>query len=107
MFCWAFCCSAAHAGRRTRHGELDDRRHPQAAETLAVSFSAQAAALPIQLLFYGYVPLLALAVNSFAGGLMSLLMLGGIFCMAVGAGLQTVGRWMGRRSERFRARRSA
>lgn len=71
------------------------RRHPQAAETLAVSFSAQAAALPIQLLFYGYVPLLALAVNSFAGGLMSLLMLGGIFCMAVGAGLPTVGRWLG------------
>lgn len=70
-------------------------RHPQAAETLAVSFSAQAAALPIQLLFYGYVPLLALAVNSFAGGLMSLLMLGGIFCMAVGAGLPTVGRWLG------------
>ena len=71
------------------------RRHPQAAETLAVSFSAQAAALPIQLLFYGYVPLLALAVNGFAGGLMSLLMLGGIFCMAVGAGLPTVGRWLG------------
>ena len=71
------------------------RRYPQAAETLAVSFSAQAAALPIQLLFYGYVPLLALAVNSFAGGLMSLLMLGGIFCIAVGAGLPTVGRWLG------------
>ena len=71
------------------------RRHPQAAETLAVSFSAQAAALPIQLLFYGYVPLLALAVNGFAGGLMSLLMLGGIFCMAVGAGLPTAGRWLG------------
>ena len=71
------------------------RRYPQAAETLAVSFSAQAAALPIQLLFYGYVPLLALAVNGFAGGLMSLLMLGGIFCMAVGAGLPTVGRWLG------------
>ena len=71
------------------------RRHPQAAETLAVSFSAQAAALPIQLLFYGYVPLLALAVNGFAGGLMSLLMLGGIFCMVVGAGLPTAGRWLG------------
>ena len=40
-------------------------------------------------------PLLALAVNSFAGGLMSLLMLGGIFCMVVGAGLPTVGRWLG------------
>lgn len=42
-----------------------------------------------------YEPLLALAVNGFAGGLMSLLMLGGIFCMAVGAGLPTVGRWLG------------
>lgn len=40
-------------------------------------------------------PLLALAVNGFAGGLMSLLMLGGIFCMAVGAGLPTAGRWLG------------
>lgn len=60
------------------------RRHPQAAEALAVSLSAQIAALPIQLLFYGYVPLLALPVNAFAGGLMSLMMLGGMLCMALG-----------------------
>ena len=71
------------------------RRHPHAAEGLAISFSAQLAALPIQLLFYGYVPLLALLVNGFAGGLMALLMLGGMGCMALGACLPTVGRLFG------------
>ena len=53
------------------------RRHPQAAEALAVSLSAKVAALPIQLLFYGYVPLL------------------GLLCMALSAILPTVGRALG------------
>lgn len=71
------------------------RRHPKAAETLTVSLSAQLSALPIQLLFYGYVPLLALVVNMAAGGLTMLLMLGGILCMTIGSCLPTVGRGLG------------
>lgn len=51
------------------------RRHPRAAEALTLSLSAQITAMPIQLLFYGYVPLLALPVNAAAGGLMSGIMM--------------------------------
>lgn len=46
----------------------------------AISMSAQIAALPIQLLFYGYVPLLALPMNLICGLMMPLLLLGGWLC---------------------------
>ena len=71
------------------------RRHPRAAEALTLSLSAQITAMPIQLLFYGYVPLLALPVNAAAGGLMSVIMMGGIVCSVAGAFVPTVGRFIG------------
>ena len=71
------------------------RRHPKAAEALTVSVSAQAAAVPIQLLFYGYIPLFAIPVNGIAGLLMPVVMLGGLFCSAIGLFIPTIGRLLG------------
>lgn len=50
---------------------------------VAVSMSAQIAALPIQLLFYGYIPLLALPMNFICGLMMPLLLLGGWICVLI------------------------
>ena len=71
------------------------RRHSKAANALAVSMSAQMAAVPIQLLFYGYIPLFAIPVNGIAGLLMPVVMLGGLFCSVVGLLLPTAGRFIG------------
>lgn len=71
------------------------RRHPRMAETLTLSLSAQVSALPIQLFFYGYIPLLALPVNAVAGGLMPVVMLGGIGCSLLGMLIPTAGRFAG------------
>lgn len=71
------------------------RRHPRAAEALTVSVSAQAASVPIQLLFYGYIPLLAVPVNVVAGLLMPIVMFGSIACAMIGGFLPTVGRFFG------------
>ena len=46
---------------------------------------AQAAAIPMTLRFYGYVPLLALPMNLLCGGILPLLMLGGWAVTALGA----------------------
>lgn len=47
---------------------------------VSVSASAQMAALPMQLMFYGYVPVLALPMNLLCGLVMPLLLLGGWLC---------------------------
>ena len=49
-------------------------------EMVSVSATAQIAALPMQLMFYGYVPLLALPMNFLCGMLMPVLLLGGWLC---------------------------
>lgn len=54
--------------------------------SLAISFSAQLAALPMQLRFYGYVPLLSLPMNALCGLLLPLILLGGWICVTVSYG---------------------
>jgi len=49
-----------------------------------VSLCAQASALPMQLLLYGYVPLLSLPMNLLCGWLMPFVMLGGWACALLG-----------------------
>ncbi len=51
---------------------------------MPISATAQIAALPMQLLFYGYVPLLALPMNFLCGMIMPLLLLGGWLCTLAG-----------------------
>ena len=51
----------------------------------ALSMSAQIAALPMQLLFYGYVPLLALPMNILCGVFMPFALLGGLSCLLISA----------------------
>lgn len=65
--------------------------------SLSLSASAQIAALPMQLLLYGFVPLLALPMNVLCGALMPMLLLGGwgaalvsLFSMRLGGALATV-----------------
>lgn len=58
----------------------------------AVCMCAQLAAMPMQLLVYGYFPLLALPMNMLCGAVMPLLMLGGWLCALVGAACMPVGR---------------
>lgn len=52
---------------------------------VSVSVSAQLAALPVQLLFYGYLPLLALPMNLATGTIAPLLMTVGALCTAIGS----------------------
>ncbi|MBR5302639.1 MAG: DNA internalization-related competence protein ComEC/Rec2 [Clostridia bacterium] len=54
----------------------------------AVSLSAQLGSIPMQLMLYGYVPLLSLPMNLLCGMILPLLLLGGWF--AVGASLFSV-----------------
>lgn len=61
-------------------------------EALSISLCAQLASLPIQLLFYGYVPLLSLPMNLLSGLLAPFLMAVGALCTAVGAVSVDVGR---------------
>ena len=56
-----------------------------------VSFCAQIAALPIQLLFYGYVPLLSLPMNLLCGFLMPFLLLGGWVSTLIGVPVPPLG----------------
>ncbi len=51
---------------------------------VGVSLCAQVSALPMQLLFYGYVPLLSLPMNLLCGAMMPFLMLGGWLSLAIG-----------------------
>ena len=50
---------------------------------LAISASAQIAAIPMQLRFYGYMPLLALPMNLLLGVITPVLMAAGVICLAV------------------------
>lgn len=68
------------------------RRFPRLVSALQVCASAQIAALPMQLLLYGYVPVYALPMNLITGLLMPVLMTGGVFCTAVGALCLPLGR---------------
>jgi len=52
-------------------------------DVLSVSMSAQLAAVPMQLMLYGYVPLLSLPMNLICAALMPFLLLGGWFVAAV------------------------
>lgn len=61
------------------------RRGGRLLRTTAISLSAQIAALPMQLMLYGYVPLLALPMNVLCGALMPVLLLGGWGVMLVSA----------------------
>lgn len=58
---------------------------------MAVSVSAQAAAIPMQLLLYGYVPLLALPMNLLCGAFIPVLMLGGWGCLGLSAVVPVLG----------------
>jgi len=60
-------------------------RMQSAVSALAVSMGAQLGALPMQLLFYGYVPLLSLPMNLLTGLLMPVFLLGGWGCALIGA----------------------
>ncbi len=64
------------------------------ASAIALSLSAQLSAIPIQLLLYGYIPLLALPMNVISGFMMPYLMLGGWSALALGCMLFAPGRWM-------------
>lgn len=64
------------------------------ASAIALSLSAQLSAIPIQLLLYGYIPLLALPMNVISGFMMPYLMLGGWSALALGGMLLALGRWM-------------
>lgn len=59
------------------------RRGGRLLQATALSLSAQIAALPMQLMLYGYVPLLALPMNVLCGALMPVLLLGGWGVMLV------------------------
>lgn len=61
------------------------RRFSGAAAAVSVSLCAQTAAIPMQLLLYGYVPVFSLPMNLITGMLMPVLMTGGLLCTAVGA----------------------
>lgn len=61
------------------------------ASATALSLSAQLSAVPMQLLLYGYIPLLALPMNVISGFLMPILMLGGWLALAVGCVLPGLG----------------
>ena len=58
---------------------------------LCISGSAQLAALPMQLLFYGYVPLLALPMNMVVGALAPALMVIGAICTLASVFSTTLG----------------
>ena len=61
------------------------RRGRSVLHSLSLSLSAQIAALPMQLMLYGYVPLLALPMNVICGALLPVLLLGGWGTMLVSA----------------------
>lgn len=61
------------------------RRGSGLMQTVMQCACAQAAAIPMTLRFYGYVPLLALPMNLLCGGILPLLMLGGWAVTALGA----------------------
>ncbi|MBQ7785836.1 MAG: DNA internalization-related competence protein ComEC/Rec2 [Clostridia bacterium] len=52
-----------------------------AANAVSVSLAAQIAALPMQLMLYGYVPVLSLPMNVLCGSLMPVMLLGAWGCM--------------------------
>lgn len=68
-------------GGRFRAARLRARRRRiprgRLVQTVVQGACAQAAAIPMTLRFYGYVPLLALPMNLLCGGIMPLLLLGG------------------------------
>lgn len=59
---------------------------------IGVSLCAQISAIPMQLLFYGYVPLLSLPMNLLCGALMPFLMLGGWLSLVIGLFAVPLGR---------------
>ena len=61
----------------------------------SVSAGAQIAAVPIQLLFYGYLPVLSLVMNLFCGLLVPALMFGGCISLAAGVVFFPLGRGIG------------
>lgn len=71
------------------------RRGGRLLRTTAISLSAQIAALPMQLMLYGYVPLLALPMNVLCGALMPVLLLGGWCVMIVSVASPALGYALG------------
>lgn len=61
------------------------RRSPHLRDLLCISFCAQMAALPMQLMFYGYISLVSLPMNLIAGVMMPFLMNGGLLCAVFSA----------------------
>jgi len=59
----------------------DQRRRPvlvrRILQTAALTFSAQLTAIPMQLMYYGYIPVLAMPMNLVSGFFMPVIMLGG------------------------------
>ena len=72
-------------GGQIRFADSSRRRGGGLLRATALSLTAQIAALPMQLMLYGYVPLLALPMNVLCGALMPVLLLGGCGVMLVSA----------------------
>lgn len=61
------------------------RKHPYLQDLLCVSFCAQIAAIPMQLMCYGYISLVSLPMNLISGIMMPFLMNGGLVCLCFSA----------------------
>lgn len=70
-------------------------RFPSLCKTMVVSAAAQAAAIPMQLTLYGYIPLLSLPMNLLIGLSLPLLMIGGLIISGIGVLSSSMGQWIG------------
>lgn len=76
-----------------RKSHRDNIALERVANAVALSMSAQFAALPMQLALYGYVPLLALPMNLAAGVMMPVLLAGGWAALAIHFVHQELAKW--------------
>lgn len=68
---------------------------PYVGNLLSVCVSAQAAAIPMTLRLYGYLPLLALPMNVLSSLIVPVLMIGGWMSLFVGIAMPSLGGWLG------------
>lgn len=69
---------------RLKFMRLVNKRMPSVAEAMSIAVAAQAAAIPMQLSLYGYIPLLSLPMNLICGLIMPFVMTGGWCVLLVG-----------------------
>ena len=87
---------SAQVERRLKGNAAQGGRFSRIRKVLALSASAQFAAMPMQLALYGYIPLLALPVNLICGAMMPLMMLGGWGTLLAGLIFAPLGQPMAR-----------